>query len=155
MKFCLRKDRLFIRQMRYRPHRLKMPYRYLWGIFLFEISPKCTEISLGGYLDLHHVIVHETCVLVFFFLSQNLEAVLFVERDGRQVGINRDEAERREVLPVAKQIFDSRKQFGSYLTAAIFLRYGKSTYLNGRVTAETFSLRETVFDTLPTAIGDF
>lgn len=32
--------------MRSRPHRLRMPYRYLWGIFLFQFSPFGTKMVL-------------------------------------------------------------------------------------------------------------
>ena len=41
--------------------------------------------------DIHHVKEHEACVVVFVFLGEWLETVLFVEENGREVGIDGDE----------------------------------------------------------------
>ena len=46
MQKCFRKDGENFRKMRSRPHRLRMPYRYLWGIFLFQFSPFGTKMVL-------------------------------------------------------------------------------------------------------------
>ncbi len=43
--------------------------------------------------NLHHIEIHQAGVLVFVFLRQMQESILFVKGNGREVGIDGDETE--------------------------------------------------------------
>lgn len=104
-----------------------------------------------GLFDIHHVEEHEACVVVFFFLGEWLETVLFVERNGREVGIDSDETECGTTKLGVQQSFYSIHKPCAYTLTSIVQRDSKPTNLNTRIAAKLLTYREVGFNLLPSA----
>lgn len=62
------------------------------------------------FLNTHHVEEHQAGVLILVLLCQMSEAVLFIEGNGREIGIDGDEAESGMCLLGMKYVFYSIHQ---------------------------------------------
>ena len=102
--------------------------------------------------NIHHIEEHEASMLVLVLLRQMNETVLFVERNGGEIGIDSDVTECGSSLSHIQHFQQSSHKVSPNLPASEIHGYRKTTYLNCRVTAKSFIIRKTVFDFLPPAI---
>ncbi len=54
-----------------------------------------SKVSIEVLKHIHHVEEHQASVLVLFLLGECLETILFIKWNGREIGIDSDEAESR------------------------------------------------------------
>ena len=78
-------------------------------------------------------------MLVFVFLCQVQEPVVLVEWNGREIGIDSDEAESRIGRTMMKQVFDNIHEPTSYLLASVVFGYSEPAYLDSGITASVKS----------------
>ncbi len=120
----------------------------LWG---------CRDSFCRGALfgNLHHVEVHQSGVLVLVLLRQLQESILFVEGNGREVGIDGNEAEGQGIALALQFLDEFVHHVAPNILASKIQGYGKTPYLHARITAELLAFGKTGTNFLPAAANHF
>ena len=105
--------------------------------------------------NIHHIEEHEASMLVLVLLRQMNETVLFVERNGGEIGIDSDVTECGSSLSHIQHFQQSSHKVSPNLPASEIQGYRKTAYLNCGITAKLFVTGETALNLFPSTTNYF